>query len=509
MNTYFPITLERLGKEKNSIAMLINKRYLTVFIIFLILPQLSSAQDQLLGEISFPNSGAEEAKEDFIKGVLFLHNFEYEDAARAFRRAQEKDPGFAMAYWGEAMTYNHPIWMQQDREAAMEVLNRLGETVEERQSKAPTEREKDYLMAIEVLYGNIPESEGRTKEERDLLYRDKMEELHEKYPDDNEITTFYGLSILGTAHEGRDYGTYMKAAAELLDVWNENKKHPGAAHYLIHSFDDPDHAPLGLPMAKAYAEIAPAAAHAQHMTSHIFLALGMWEDVIDANIVARDVQTSRQKELGERPTVCGHYTWWLQYGYLQNGGPQQAADVLNRCSERVEAGTNASERWHFAIMRAHQIVDTQNWQQAQNWTADFESGERGSFHFFFTSALAAIKTNRPEEARRNLNKMKEISEGPEQNIQVKQIQSLLLMEEGKTDEGRALLEEAVAEEAELPVAFGPPIIVKPSRELLGDVLMELGSYQEATEAYEKQLERTPERRRSLIGKEKAMGMAER
>jgi len=479
---------------------------LTVIIAFLILPQPGLAQDQLLGKIDFPNSGAEEAQADFIEGVLFLHNFEYEDAARAFRRAQKQDPDFAMAYWGEAMTHNHPIWMQQDREAAMEVLNQLGETVEERQEKAPTKREKDYLMALEVLYGNTTESEGKSKEQRDDLYRQKMEKLHEKYPEDNEITAFYGLSVLGTAHEGRDYGIYMKAAAELFDVWNENKKHPGAAHYLIHSFDDPDHAPLGLPMAKAYSEIAPAAAHAQHMTSHIFLALGMWEEVIDANIVARNVQTSRQKELDERPTVCGHYTWWLQYGYLQDGDTENAEQVLGTCSERVQEGTDSSERWHFAIMRAHQIVNTENWQQAGQWTADFEPGERGGLHYFYASALAAINSGRVEEARTYLDEMKKLEESPDRDIQIKQLQSLILIEEGKTAEGRALLEEAVTEESELPVDFGPPTIVKPSRELLGDVLIELGSYQEAIEAYEKQLERTPERRRSLIGKERAEEM---
>lgn len=472
-------------------------------LFLLLMGSSAKAQQNLLGEVKFPNSGAEKAQDDFIEGVLFLHNFEYEDAARSFRRAQEKDPDFALAYWGEAMTYNHPIWMQQDRESAMEVLNKLGETVKERQEKTPTQREKNYMMALEVLYGNTSESEGKSKEERDDLYMEKMKGLHEKYPDDHEITAFYGLSILGTAHDGRDYGIYMKAAAELFDVWNENKKHPGAAHYLIHSFDDPDHAPLGLPMAKAYAEIAPSAAHAQHMTSHIFLALGMWEDVIDANMVARNVQTERENERGEQATVCGHYPWWLQYGYLQNGNAEQAANVLEICSERLEKEAESNERWHFAIMRAHQIVDTENWQQAEQWAADFKPEDRGSLNYFYTSALAAYHSDQIEQARSFLDRMKQISKSPERNIQVKQIEGLLLIAEGNAKEGQALLEEAVAEEAELPVDFGPPTIVKPSRELLGDVFLEFGNFREARKAYEKQLERTPERRRSLLGKEKA------
>lgn len=461
------------------------------------------AQEKLLGKISFPNSGDESAQSDFIEGVKFLHNFEYADAARAFRRAQEKDPDFAMAYWGEAMTHNHPIWMQQDRKEAMEVLRKLGETVEERQAKAPTTREKDYLMALEVLYGNTPESKDQSKKERDDLYMEAMKELHENHPDDHEMTAFYGLSILGTAHEGRDFKIYMRAAAELFDVWDENKKHPGAAHYLIHSFDDPIHAPLGLPMAKVYSEIAPSAAHAQHMTSHIFLALGMWQDVVDANIVARDVQTSRQKELDEQTTVCGHYPWWLQYGYLQEGEVNNAEKVLNTCSERIEGDPSSGELWHFSVMRAHQIVDTENWELANTWTSGFDTEMNGARNYFFASALAAIQKGNKSLAKVNYQRLAQTPEDVERDIQMKQLEGLMFIEEGKTSEGLALLREAVAEESELPLDFGPPTIVKPSHELLGDVLLEMGQYNEAIQAYEKQLERTPERRRSLLGKERA------
>lgn len=462
------------------------------------------AQEKLLGKIDFPNSGAEAAQADFIEGVKFLHNFEYEDAARAFRRAQEIDPGFAMAYYGEAKSHNHPIWMQQDRIAAMGILSKLGESVEERQSAAPTQREKDYLMTLEVLYGNTPESAGKTKQERDFLYMEAMKNLHNKYPDDHEAIAFYGLSILGTAHDGRDYAIYMRAAAELFDVWNENPEHPGAAHYLIHSFDDPVHAPLGLPMAKAYSKIAPAAAHAQHMTSHIFLALGMWDETIEANIVARNVQTDRQKELGEKPTVCGHYPWWLQYGYLQEGEIDKAAQVLDTCSRRIKGEPTSGEKWHFSIMRGHQIVDTENWEDARKWQTDYDPSNRAAVNYYFTSALSNIKTGNIDEARNSLDQLMDTPESPERDIQIDQILSLLLLEEGNTKEALDLLQETVEAEAELPIDFGPPVIVKPSYELFGDVLMQLGNHEKALWAYEKQLERTPERRRSLEGHKKAV-----
>ena len=484
------------------------KFYTCSLAIFLMMFSLNAfAQDNLLGEIDFPNSGDEAAQADFMEGMLFLHNFEYEDAARAFQRAREIDPGFVMAHYGEAKSHNHPIWFEQDRDAAMEILTDLGNTVEERQASASTQREKDLLMSLEVLYGNTSETAEKSKEERDDLYMEFMENLHNKYPDDHEITAFYGLSILGTAHEGRDFKTYMKAAAELFDVWNANKKHPGAAHYLIHSFDDPVHAPLGLPMAKAYAEIAPSAAHAQHMTSHIFLALGMWDETIDANIVARDVQTTRQKELGEPTTVCGHYTWWLEYGYLQKGFDEKAREVLLKCYDRIKGEPTGGEKWHFAVMRGHYIVDTELWAAAEEWTADYDPTSRMGMNYFFTSALAAVKMDELEKARQYLDKLVEAPESEERNIQMNQIKSLLLIEEGNVEQGINLLKETTQAEASLPLDFGPPTIVKPSYELLGDVMMEFERYDEAADAYEAQLDRTPKRILSVLGQNKAIGFA--
>jgi tetratricopeptide (TPR) repeat protein len=479
--------------------------YLTFLLIFSLLSvSTTNAQKRtLLGVIDFPNSGTEKAQSDFIEGVKLLHNFEYADAARAFRRAQDIDPDFALAYWGEAKSYNHPIWQQQDSEAANKALNRLGQTVDERQSKARTQREKDYLMSLEILYGNTPESAGKSKQERDLLYLEEMEDLHSKYPNDYEITAFYGLSILGSAHEGRDFAIYMRAAAELFDVWNKNQKHPGAAHYLIHSFDDPIHAPLGLPMARAYSKIAPSAAHAQHMTSHIFLAMGMWEEVVSANIVARNVQTSRQKELNEKTTVCGHYPWWLEYGYLQEGDSESAAEVLATCEERIKETPTNSEKWHYGIMRAHYIIDSKNWAAVNTWEMDTEKLGWGSVDYYFTNALAGVKTGNLKDAKENLDSLMTFVEIPSRADEVKhksnQIKALLLIEEDDQSAGIEMLKKEIEYEFSLPIEFGPPEIVKPSSELLGEVYLKLGMMEEAKAAFEAQLKRTPKRRISLLG----------
>ncbi|GAB5410288.1 MAG: hypothetical protein BalsKO_26530 [Balneolaceae bacterium] len=479
---------------------------LSTFLLFTSCTTIFAQENSLLGKIDFPNSGSIKAQGEFIKGVMLLHNFEYADAARAFKKAQQIDPDFALAYWGEAKTHNHAIWQRQDLEAANEVLNKLGSTLEERQSKAPTQREKDYLMSIEILYGNTPNSEGKTKQERDILYLNEMEQLHSKYPTDHEITAFYGLAMLGSAHEGRDFTIYMKAAAEIFDVWNANQEHPGAAHYLIHSFDDPTHAPLGLPMARAYSKIAPAAAHAQHMTSHIFLALGMWGDVVAANIVASDVQTSRQKELGEKTTVCGHYPWWLQYGYLQEGETQSATKVLQTCKERIERDPTNGEKWHYGIMRAHYIIDTESWSSVDSWRIDSEKMGWGAIDYYFADALAAINLDSFDEARRNLDSLLTFLDVPQRADEVmhksNEIKALLLIEDGDTEAGIELLKKAVEYEFSLPIEFGPPEIVKPSSELLGEVYLELGMKEEAKAAFEAQLKRTPKRRFSLLALEK-------
>jgi hypothetical protein len=170
------------------------------------------------------------------------------------------------------MTYTHPVWFQQDAAAARAVLQRLGATPEERLAKAKTERERDYLRAVDIFYGS------GTKDERDFKYAEAMREVHERYPDDVDATAFYAVALLSTSHEGRDFATYMRAAALLEEVFPSHPTHPGVLHYLIHCYDDPIHAPLGMRAARRYGVVAPNAGHALRMTSHIFIAMGMWND---------------------------------------------------------------------------------------------------------------------------------------------------------------------------------------------------------------------------------------
>ncbi len=310
--------------------------FLSALFILLLLfsPAAFSQKDaqQDFGEVAFVNSGPAAAQADFLRGLAQLHNFEYEGAAEYFRKAEQVAPDFALAFWGEAMTQNHPVWHEEDVVAAREILNRLAPTPEARSAKAATEREKLYLRSVEALFG-----EG-TKEERDRRYESVLAELHREFPDDVDGASFYALAILGTAEHGRDFATYMRAAAVLEEVFPQHPRHPGVVHYLIHCYDDSVHAPLGLRAARIYSKVAPEAAHAQHMTSHIFLSLGMWDDEVKANETAMAVVNRAREKAGRPHAMCGHYNEWLELRSLQRMAGVRLFATRSRCGCATCAG---------------------------------------------------------------------------------------------------------------------------------------------------------------------------
>jgi tetratricopeptide (TPR) repeat protein len=464
--------------------------------------QDAHAQNRRLGSLDFPNSGAAEAQAPFIRGVLLLHSFEFEDAAGEFRAAQELDPGFALAYWGEAMTYNHPLWRQQDREAALGALGRFAATAEERAARAPTDRERAYLAALDVLYGT-DSAELDSKTDRDRAYMEAMARLSASYPDDLEARAFHSLAILGSTDGERDFATYMRAAAVAQPVVDANPRHPGAVHYIIHSFDDPVHAPLGLPAARAYSGIAPDAGHAQHMTSHIFVAMGLWHDVVAANIRARDVQNAREEELGRQPNVCGHYTSWLHYGWLQQGQADAAEQGMAACLARVRGGGAPGEVGYFVNMRARHVLDTEDWGAAERLTADVSAAPWAVLGYAFIDGFAAAKRGDIEVARSVLSRFADAREqGPEEprsRVAELELEALVMLADGDADAAVELLIQATALEESLPFEFGPPASLKPPHELLGEVLAELGRHEDAVGAFRDQLGMTPERVAALRG----------
>ncbi|MGE0552673.1 MAG: hypothetical protein AB7R55_04530 [Gemmatimonadales bacterium] len=451
-----------------------------------------------LGSLEFPNSGSAAAQPAFLRGVLLLHSFEYERAAQAFREAQRIDPGFALAYWGEALTHTHPIWNQQDVPAARAALGRLGATPAARAAKAPTERERGYLAAIEVLYGDGP------KERRDTLYQRELERLAAKHPEDLEARAFDALARMGLSQGTRNVPTYVRAGAIALDVLRANPEHPGAAHYVIHAFDDPVHAPLGLPAARAYSRIAPDAPHAQHMTTHIFLALGMWADVVAQNTVAAGPDSARW-----RP---GHYTSWLAYGLLQQGRVREAAALLDRVTRQLPANAPVPPRAYLLAMRAHHRVNAGDDEPASPATSVDASGVgvvARAMDLFGRGYRAAGRGDRAEvdraaEAVERIQGERNVSDfygGQPTVLRILALELRALGErlDGRLDAAIATLREASEIEAGLPVEFGPPDVVKPSFELLGETLLAADRPAQAVDAFQRALAMQPGRSAALIG----------
>lgn len=462
-----------------------------------------------VGHVYLENTGADAAQQSFHHGLAQLHNFEYSSAAEDFREAQRLDPNFALAYWGEAMTHNHPIWMQQDREAGLAILNRFADSPEARQEKAGSALERDLLAAIDVLYGD---GEKHARDDRYALF---MSTLHDKYPGSVDVASFYALSLMGTAHEGRDFATYMKAAATMQDYIVDYPRHPGVAHYLIHATDDPVHAPLGLRAAQAYADIAPNAAHAQHMTTHIFLALGDWDGVIKANQRASALVNEERATRDLGPSGCGHYPSWLMYGYLQHAKLADAKDIMLLCSENAADESSARRLGYYAWQRALYLFDTGDWDgDVAGLRVDFGDAHAAAFENAIVDGFVALGQGDVVDARAQLamarDKLIAMQQAwdesgvpqdqpsrREPDVELLQLEASITLAAGDTDAGIRMLQSAVALEMDLPFGFGPPSPAKPSLELLGERLIEAGRYAEAVEALQQNLKRTPNKLASV------------
>ena len=300
----------------------------------------------VLSPVRFPNSGAPAAQASFLRGVTALHNFQYEDAVDAFREAQGRDRDFAMAYWGEAMAYNQTLWLNQDAEMARQILVRLAPTAEGRAAKAGTDREKGFLAALELLFGS------GDRAARDQAYAAAMGRLAAAFPDDPEVLSFHALALMGTTarspalfREGGDdqhqhalvgSETQKAAAAILQKVLARNPDHPGALHYLIHDYDDPDHARLALPAARAYAKVAPESSHALHMPAHIFFQLGMWDEAAASDDASFRASLAWVKRKGLGIGMLDYHSLsWLLYESLQQGRFRKAREALDTIGPAV------------------------------------------------------------------------------------------------------------------------------------------------------------------------------
>ena len=461
-----------------------------------------SAGESSYGKTTFPNSGSEQAQDAFMEGLLMLHSFEYSDARKAFARARETDPGFAMAYWGEALTHYRALWNEIEIEQARAVLNELANSAQGRAARAGTQREKDYLAALEILLAE------RDLAESTLLYAEAMENLASDYPDDENAAAFYALALLASSGPDRNFAIYMKSAAISEYIIAKNPLHPGAIHYLIHAYDDPVHAPLGLRPALVYAEIAPAATHALHMPSHIFFPLGMWAEATSTNTksYAAGLAWGERNDKGINGGGA-HALTWLVYSEMQEGKFRDARQHLAEFQDIT--AKDPARKGQFIETWASYLVETDYEDKTvAGWETDVGSqpARRSSMYYFVKGALAA-KSGDTETARENLGlltglemKLDDLNWSEKaQPVMVLELKALISNSEGEHEQAVALLKEAAAVEETMPLRFGPPWPPKPSHEMLGEQLAALGEHEAARHQFKKSLSLAKGRSKSLLG----------
>jgi tetratricopeptide (TPR) repeat protein len=468
------------------------------------------AQAPSVTHITFPTSGPPAAQEEFLRGVAALHNFEYEEANKAFVRARTAHPGFAMAYWGEAMSYHQTLWRNEDVAAGRRALAGLAPTAAARAARAGTVTERGYLSAVDALFG-----EGDSDTRR-RAYAEAMGRLHESQPDDPEAATFYALALLGTAsrsligyvdtHEGHSASlagseTQRRVGEILLRVLATHPDHPGALHYLLHNYDDPEHAALALDAARAYAKVAMQSSHALHMPAHIFLQLGMWPEAEASDRAAFAASETWVANSGLPLTMRSYHSLsWRQYELLQLGRNEEAQRLIGVIEPVVKASGQLTLVSDLSSMRARYVVETRRWNLMAN--------ERnfGNINELCAIGFAAARSANPslaELARQALAARSQAAEEgdlrPAAAIMERQVAATIALAGRQTDQAVAILQTAAAAERQLPPPLGLPIPLKPSAELLGEVLVEAGRPAEAVAAFQEALGRNRNRTLSVLG----------
>jgi tetratricopeptide (TPR) repeat protein len=478
-----------------------------------------------LGRVSFPVSCTPQAQKQFNRAVAWLHSFEYEEAEKAFAEVTATDPRCGMGHWGVAMSNYHPLWAPPtpaELQKGAEAVARAGA------AGARTGREREYIAAIEVFFKDADKLDHRA---RVLAYSEAMERLSRRYPSDREAGVFYALTLIARGAMAGDkiYADEKKAARILNLVLAREPQHPGVTHYLIHSYDYPQLAHLALPAARSYAKIAPASAHAQHMPSHIFTRLGLWQEAIESNLGAKASAEAFavRNHLADAWDEKFHAMDYLAYAYLQSAQDKQARGVLDEMIKikRVEPET-FKVAYAFTAVPARYALERRRWDEAAK--LPLPEGALGTFpwqrfgwaqaHTHFARAVGSARTGDVDAARREVESLAatrqalaEVKGGYDWAKQVeieRQVaEAWLAFAEGRREEALRLMRAA----AELDDATDKhpvtPGAILPAREQLGELLLELKQPAAALEAFETSLRTAPNRFNGLYGAARAANLA--
>ena len=473
-------------------------------------PHTHHGEAEKLGTVRFPVSCNAAAQEKFGRAVALIHSFWYDEAEKAFGEVAKLDPSCAMAYWGVAMSNFHPIWAP----PTPAELERGKVAVAKAESlPIPTQRERDYVGAIGAFYKDAPDYGARK-----VAFETAMEQVHAKNPEDREAAIFYALALLGSAPPtDKTYAKQKKAGAILNGVLPGAEDHPGVAHYLIHSFDYPQLAEIGLPAAQVYAKIAASSPHALHMPSHIFTRLAMWDDSIASNIASRD--TALRHVQMTKPGYASfdqlHALDYLEYAYLQEARDGDAKRVLDEVAAAQKFDLpNFAAAYALAAVPARYTLERRDWSAAAALTvrpADFpwEKYPYAEALLHFARAIGGARGGNLAAARDGLARLTEIKKAlvdakdtfwaGQVEIQRLAAEGWIARAEGRADDARRLLSAAADLEDTTDKHPVTPGSVLPARELLADLLLDLGEPKAALREYETSLTTVPGRFNSLAG----------
>ncbi len=467
-----------------------------------------------LGTVHFPTSCVIDVQAKFERGVALLHSFWYEEAEKQFNQIVQEDPHCAMAHWGVAMSHWHQLWDQPDRKTIKRGKAEVRKAIV---LHSTDDRERGYISAIDAFYGGSKHRDYRTRAE---AYTKVMATNYQRHPEDREGAAFYALALLASAPDRDTTFTNEKKAGAILEtLFVEEPNHPGVAHYIIHSYDSPQLAEMGLPAARAYAKIAPAAPHALHMPSHIFARLGLWQDDIDSNLasVAATRKTAAMHMGGESHQF--HAMDFLEYAYLQSGREADAQRLIDEIKAMPEMkdtmyGSDFDPRTYSLVaFPARYDLELHHWSDAASLTLVPGASVGDNSITYWARGIGAARSGNPAETRKDiaeivrirktLLKQKKTDFAASVDTDRKEAEAWLAYAEGNHDQAlktlRTLAEKQEAEGAE-PLAI-------PAREMLADMLMEMKEPAQALAEYESDLKFNPNRFDGLYGAAHAAELA--
>ena len=464
---------------------------------------IEGSDAEQLGAVSFPTSCSPGVQASFERAVALLHSFEYNNADKRFKEIEQKDPGCAMAYWGDAMTFYHQLWDRPSK-SAMEAGSHAIQKAQAIEGK--TDRERGYIEATAEFFRN---DERKTFETRAAVYSQALDKLHNRYPDDHEAAIFYALSLIASPQASdNDFAYRKKAVAVLNALLASEPNHPGIAHYIIHACDNPEMAKQGLAAARRYAQIAPASPHALHMPSHIFARLGLWQDDIQSNLASK-AAAEKQSQTPSRL----HAMDFLDYAYLQTGQDEKARAVEKEALSVRKQDFEAEMTPFFYHVQVHfpalLTLETRAWKDAEALQPPADAAPDFQAVTYWAQAVAAGHLKNLSEAQSAVEKYDAALEAVKKSTYAyvadematshDEAHAWLALAQGNGPEGVRLLTH-VAEEQD---KVGKGEVELPAREMLADMLLQLNRPEEALAQYTLSLKTDPNRFNSLYGAARA------